>query len=142
MSDKAYKEVTILLVEDDDIDAKAVQRAFTKLRIANSMHRAKDGIEALEYLENGVVRHPFIILLDLNMPRMGGLEFLSQIRSDKRWSDCVVFILTTSKADEDVLQAYQQHIAGYIVKENLQQGFDELVKLLDHYWRVVELPSR
>ena len=133
-----YTDATILLVEDDDIDAMIVQRAFKKLRIINPIVRAKDGIVALDLLRNASVSRPYIILLDLNMPRMGGLEMLKELRSDEVLKNNVVFVLTTSKDDEDKFAAYSQNIAGYILKENLQDGFDELVKLLDHYWRIVD----
>ena len=83
-----------------------------------------------------------MILLDLNMPRMGGLELLNTLRNDPSLETSVVFVLTTSKDDEDKLAAYKQHIAGYIVKEKLDDGFEDLVKLLDHYWRLVELPVK
>jgi CheY-like chemotaxis protein len=142
MSNTNYKHVTILLVEDDDIDAKIVQRAFTKLKIANPIVRAKDGIIALDLLRSNSVPSPYIILLDLNMPRMGGLELLSELRSDDSISNSVIFVLTTSKADEDKMAAYGKNIAGYILKEKLQDNFDDLVQLLDHYWRIVELPGR
>lgn len=141
MSNATYKHATILLVEDDDVDAKMVVRAFTKLRIANPIVRAKDGVSALELLRDNTVTRPYIILLDLNMPRMGGLEFLEQLRNDPVLNSSIVFVLTTSKDDEDKGAAYNQNIAGYIIKEKLQNGFDELVKLLDCYWRIVELPE-
>tara|TARA_R110002012_G_scaffold81537_2_gene206380 strand:+ start:803 stop:1231 length:429 start_codon:yes stop_codon:yes gene_type:complete len=142
MSDINYKHVTILLVEDDDVDAKSVKRAFQKLKIINPIVRAKDGVIALELLKEGTVSKPYIMLLDLNMPRMGGLELLTELRKDEDLKNSIVFVLTTSKDDEDKLAAYDQNIAGYIVKEKLQHGFDELVKLLNHYWRLVELPDR
>lgn len=137
-----YKPASILLVEDDDIDAMSVTRAFARMKIANPIIRAKDGVEALEILHHGDIEHPYLILLDLNMPRMGGLELLKKLRSDTSLETSVVFVLTTSKDDEDKLAAYKQHIAGYIIKENLDTGFDELVKMLDHYWRLVELPIK
>lgn len=141
MSNVTYKQAAILLVEDDNVDAKIVVRAFTKLRIANPIIRAKDGVMALELLRDGSVSRPYIILLDLNMPKMGGIEFLDELRRDAMLSSSVVFVLTTSKDDEDKMAAYNHNIAGYIVKEKLQNGFDELVKLLDCYWRIVELPE-
>lgn len=142
MSNTDYKHATILLVEDDDIDAKIVERAFIKLRIANPIIRAKDGIIALDLLRNSTVTRPYIILLDLNMPRMGGLEMLEELRDDEHLRDSVVFVLTTSKDDEDKTAAYAKNIAGYILKEKLQNNFDDLIQLLDHYWRIVELPSK
>jgi CheY-like chemotaxis protein len=141
MSKVNYKHATILLVEDDDVDAKIVERAFNQLRIANTIIRAKNGIMALALLREGTVKRPYIILLDLNMPKMGGLEMLEELRSDKGLSNSIVFVLTTSKDDEDKVAAYNKNIAGYILKEKLQDGFDELVKLLDCYWRIVELPD-
>jgi CheY-like chemotaxis protein len=141
MSKVNYKNATILLVEDDDIDAMSVERAFKKLKIINPIIRAKDGAIALELLRSGSVPKPYLMLLDLNMPRMGGLELLAELRKDEELRNSVVFVLTTSKDDEDKFAAYNQNIAGYIVKEKLQHGFDELVKLLDHYWRIVELPD-
>ena len=142
MDELNYKPAAILLVEDDDIDALRVIRAFSRLKIANPIVRAKDGIEALEILKNQEIEHPYLILLDLNMPRMGGLELLNTLRNDPSLETSVVFVLTTSKDDEDKLAAYKQHIAGYIVKEKLDDGFEDLVKLLDHYWRLVELPAK
>ena len=142
MSNVNYKHATILLVEDDDIDAKIVERAFNKLRIVNPIIRAKDGVMALELLRDGTVQLPFIILLDLNMPKMGGLEMLEELRGDKNLSNSIVFVLTTSKDDEDKVAAYNKNIAGYILKEKLQNGFEDLVMLLDSYWRIVELPER
>jgi CheY-like chemotaxis protein len=133
---------SILLVEDDDIDAMSVERAFKRMQVANSVVRAKDGIEALKILRDGDMRRPYLVLLDLNMPRMGGLELLEIIRNDAKLSSNVVFVLTTSKDDEDKLAAYEQHVAGYIVKESLDKGFDPLVSMLDHYWKLVELPTK
>jgi CheY-like chemotaxis protein len=141
MSNNKYRAASILLIEDDDVDAMGVERAFKKLRIGNPIIRAKDGVDAFDILARGEVKKPFIILLDLNLPRMGGIEFLANLREDEKWEDTVVFILTTSKDDEDKYAAYKQHVAGYIVKEKLDSGFDSLIELLDHYWRIVELPD-
>ncbi|MEH6443470.1 MAG: response regulator [Oceanospirillaceae bacterium] len=141
MNNTNYKHATILLVEDDDIDAKIVERAFSKLRIANPIIRAKNGIAALELLRDGTVSRPYIILLDLNMPRMGGLEMLEELRADNDLKDSLVFVLTTSKDDEDKIAAYNKNIAGYILKEKLQHNFEDLIQLLDYYWRIVELPG-
>jgi len=140
MSDINYKPVSILLVEDDDIDAMGVERALKKWKLANPLHRARNGLEALQMLRSQQVRYPYLILLDLNMPQMNGIEMLRELRSDDDLSSTVVFVLTTSKDDEDKVAAYNEHIAGYIVKSNVGRGFEELLKLLDHYWRLVELP--
>lgn len=140
MNNRKFKPASILLVEDDDIDAMSVQRAFQRMKIANPIVRAKDGIEALDILLKGGIEQPYLILLDLNMPRMGGLELLDTIRNNSQLELSVVFVLTTSKDDEDKIKAYKHHVAGYIVKEKLDEGFEQLVKMLDHYWRLVELP--
>jgi CheY-like chemotaxis protein len=145
------KEVTntqplnIFLVEDDDGDAKAVIRAFEKAKVANPIVRAHDGKEALEALrgENGHSKppSPYILLLDLNMPRMDGIQFLQEIRQDPELKKSVVFILTTSKSDRDKAEAYNLNVAGYIVKETAGQDFLKLINMIDNYWRLVELPS-
>lgn len=139
---KNYNEVSILLVEDDDVDAKAVIRGLNKLKLANPIHRTKNGLEALELLRDSrKVRKPYIILLDLNMPIMGGLEFLREIRKDDQLTSAVVFVLTTSDTDEDRVAAYNENIAGYIVKSEIKEGFEKVLQMLDHYWRVVLLPT-
>jgi CheY-like chemotaxis protein len=135
------KPVTLLLVEDDDIDAMGVERALKRRRIVNPLFRARDGVEALELLRSGAVARPYMILLDLNMPRMGGLEFIAEVRQDPRLSNSVVFVLTTSKSDEDLSAAYRSHVAGYIVKSEIGDSFGNLVQMLDAYWQIVELPK-
>ncbi len=135
------KPVNLVLVEDDDIDAMGVERALKRRRIVNPLFRARDGIEALELLRSGAVSRPHMILLDLNMPRMGGLEFINELRDDPQLSNSVVFVLTTSKSDEDLSAAYRSHVAGYIVKSEIGDSFGSLVQLLDAYWQIVELPK-
>ncbi|PPD47737.1 MAG: two-component system response regulator [Methylotenera sp.] len=135
-----YKEVTLLVVDDDDIDAIALERALRKLRLLNTVHRARDGQEALDLLRACVIPAPYIILLDLNMPRMGGLEFLQVLRTDPLLTHAVVFVLTTSKSDEDLVAAYREHVAGYVLKQHMDRDFLEVIGLIEHYWRLVELP--
>lgn len=135
-----YKEVTLFIVDDDDIDAIALERALRKLRLLNTVIRARDGREALEMLRAGKISSPYIILLDLNMPRMNGLEFLEALRTDALLTHAVVFVLTTSKSDEDLVAAYRQHVAGYVFKQHMDRDFLEVVGLIEHYWRLVELP--
>jgi CheY-like chemotaxis protein len=138
------KPLNILLVEDDDGDAKALQRAFRSAKIANPMLRAVDGMEALEILRgtNGRDKPPFplLLLVDLNMPRMNGLQFVQALRQDDALRQLVVFILTTSKREEDKMAAYNLNVAGYILKATAGQDFLNLVNLVDCYWRMVELP--
>ena len=136
--------VNLLLVEDDEVDVQGLKRAFSKGRIANPITTARDGIEALEILRglNGRTKlpKPHLILLDLNMPRMNGIEFLEEIRGDEELKGTVVFMITTSKADEDKARAYGHNVAGYIVKQDPANTFMEAVSLLEHYWKVVEFP--
>ena len=141
MNNNRFKTVSILLVDDDDVDAMGIERALNKLRLANPFYRARDGIEGLEILRDKAIDQPYMLLLDLNMPRMSGIEMLKELRSDPQLSGTVVFVLTTSDDDQDKVAAYNEHIAGYIVKTKLDTGFDQLLQLLDHYWRLVELPS-
>jgi CheY-like chemotaxis protein len=140
-----HKEATFLLIEDDEVDVMHLERSFKKLKIANPMVVANDGIEALEVLrgENGHAKldTPYIILLDLNMPRMSGLEFLKEIRDDPALKQSVIFVLTTSNDDQDKTKAYDNHVAGYIVKSDAGESFLEALEMLDRYWRVVELPA-
>lgn len=138
------KTVHVLLVEDDLVDVEVVQRAFQKMKIANPLYVASDGIEALQVLRGTDGRQrlprPYLILLDLNMPRMNGLEFLQELRRDPELRDSVVFVLTTSKNEEDRVAAYHCNVAGYIVKSDVGNGFLKLVEMLQCYWRIVELP--
>lgn len=140
MTAQAYKDITIFLVDDDDIDFMAVQRSMKQLGLINPLMRAKDGVEALEMLADKRVKAPYLVLLDLNMPRMNGIEFLERLRSNGELALSVVFVLTTSAADEDKFAAYSHHVAGYVVKSSLQKGFINLFDMLEHYCEVVELP--
>tara|TARA_R110002073_G_scaffold165063_11_gene321511 strand:+ start:5264 stop:5743 length:480 start_codon:yes stop_codon:yes gene_type:complete len=133
--------VTLLLVEDDDVDAMSIERGFRKQRIANDIVRARDGIEALDLLRDDAVETPYIILLDLQMPRMNGLEFLEQLRNDPVLFNSVVFVLTTSPAEEDITASYRKYIAGYFVKDGAGDGFLNVVEMLQGYWKIVHLPS-
>ncbi|EKD26779.1 MAG: response regulator receiver protein [uncultured bacterium] len=139
------ESVSILVVEDDDVDVMAIERSFKKLKIGNPLYFAKDGIDAFDLLNgtNGKkpIGKPYIILLDLNMPRMDGFEFLKKIRAEVQFKSSIVFVLTTSKLDEDCVKAYNYNVAGYIVKSEAGQGFVDAVLMLEHYWRIVELPG-
>lgn len=138
--------IRILLVEDDDLDAEDVRRAFAHQRIANPITVVQDGIAALERLRgqdgSPPLERPYLILLDLNMPRMNGIEFLQELRSDPDIHDSIVFVLTTSDADRDKVAAYEQHIAGYIVKSQAGTEFVSIMGIVDHYWRYVEFPPK
>ena len=140
----AKKEVKLLLVEDDEVDVIGVKKALKQLRIANAVFHAYDGVEGLDYLRgtNGKEKldPPYIILLDLNMPRMGGIEFLKEIRKDADLRKAIVFVMTTSSDERDVYAAYDNNIAGYVVKSDAETTITKALSMLDHYWRIVELP--
>ena len=139
------RTVQLLHVEDDDLCIMGLVRAFKIAKIANPIRFAHDGIDALEMLRgiNGRERlpRPYLILLDLNMPRMGGVEFLKELRKDEDLKKSIVFIMTTSSADEDKVKVYNLGVAGYILKSNPANAFMEATALLDIYWRVVEFPA-
>jgi CheY-like chemotaxis protein len=137
---KLGDEVTLLLIEDDDIDVMTVERSFKKNRIANPIVRAHDGRDALEILQKKQINSPYVILLDLQMPRMNGIEFLEALRADKELAHSVVFILTTSKAEEDMIAGYEKNIAGYFLKDDSGDNFIDLINVLDSYWKVVHFP--
>lgn len=136
-------DIKILLVDDDDVDAEMVIRGFRKSRIANEIIVAEDGIEALEVLRaNGAdaFRKPYIVLLDLNMPRMSGFDFLEELRRDDLLKDSIVFVLTTSRADTDRARSYAKNVAGYLVKSDVGPSFKDAVQLLQSYWTIVTMP--
>ena len=138
------KTVTFLLVEDDDIDITALKRALKKAKFANPVRIARDGIEALDILrgtnDQERIESPYLILLDINMPRMNGIEFLKEMRADETLKSDIVFVLTTSSAEEDIVSAYNYNVAGYILKSNAAQSFQTAIDMLDSYWKVVEFP--
>jgi CheY-like chemotaxis protein len=137
-------KVNILLVDDDDVAAESVVRSLRKHTVDFPVTLARDGIEALEILRNPLpdlrIEKPYIILLDLNMPRMDGFEFLQEIRGDKQLHDSIVFVLTTSDADTDRTRAYHENIAGYMVKSSVGPQFAKLAALLENYRSTVALP--
>lgn len=137
----AYSDAAILLVEDDDVDAEGVSRALKKLNIANPLIRACNGSEGLALLNDATaIPRPYIILLDINMPCMNGLEMLGELRQCQELSSSVVFMLTTSNADKDKIAAYEHQVAGYIVKRQDGEGFARVLAMLDQYLHVVDLP--
>ena len=141
---KEPEKVNILLVEDDEVDAMAVQRAFSKHGIENPITVACDGVEALEYLrgENGKARfpRPYLILLDLNMPRMNGIEFLQELRSDPKLRSSLVYVLTTSDDDRDKTAAYNNVVAGYILKSEVGRDFLPLVGMIEKVSIAIHFP--
>lgn len=138
MSDRV---LNILLVEDDEVDVMNVRRAFERNNVSNPLFVAGNGIEALEILRNGTVpRERRLILLDLNMPRMNGIEFLQELRADPDLAATPVVVLTTSNDDQDKIDAYNLNVAGYILKPVTFSSFCERMTALDKYWTLVEMP--
>ena len=137
----SYRDATILLVEDDDIDAAGIARALKKLNMPNPLIRAHNGREGLALLDDvNAVPHPYIILLDINMPCMNGLEMLAKLRQGSTLATSIVFMLTTSNAERDKSIAYGHQVAGYIVKQQ-EDGFIRIIEMLDRYLHVVDLPT-
>ena len=135
------KALNILLVEDDEVDVMNVRRAFDRNRIANPLYVAPDGVEGLRMLRaNEVPRERRIILLDLNMPRMNGIEFLRQLRADQALAHTPVVVLTTSDDERDKINAYNLNVAGYLLKPVTFVNFVEVMAALNKYWTLVELP--
>lgn len=138
------KPINILLVEDDEVDVMNVKRAFSKNNLSNPIYHAGNGIEALETLrgENGrgPIPTPRIILLDLNMPKMGGIEFLQHLRADPSLKNISVFIMTTSNEEQDKVNAYNLNVAGYILKPLSMENFVSAVSILKNYWTLCEYP--
>ena len=140
----AEKTINILLIEDDEVDVMNVKRAVQKNNLTNPMYHAGNGIEALQLLRgvngNEPIPLPRIILLDLNMPRMGGIEFLHELRKDDHLKNISVFIMTTSNEDKDKVDAYNLNVAGYILKPLSMESFVSAVSILKNYWTLCEYP--
>ncbi|MBF2084998.1 response regulator [Thermoleptolyngbya sp. C42_A2020_037] len=138
--------INILLVEDDEADVMNVRRAFKKNNITNPLYVATNGIEALSMLRseggNPAIVPPTrrLILLDLNMPKMSGIEFLHELRTDPELRKTPVIVLTTSNQDKDRVEAYNLNVAGYILKPVTFTNFAETMATLNRYWMLCELP--
>lgn len=145
MSETVEKMINILLVEDDEVDVMNVKRAFKKSNISNPLFVAANGLEALAMLR-GEGEPPHLpatrrlILLDLNMPKMGGIEFLHELRADPVLRMTPVIVLTTSNQDRDRVEAYQLNVAGYILKPVTFTNFAEAMATLNKYWMLCEMP--
>jgi len=131
----------ILLVEDDEVDVLTVQRALRDLKVSNPLQVAGNGEEALEVLHDEEQPRPAIILLDLNMPRMNGIEFLQVAREDGCADGIPIVVLTTSRQDQDILTGFELRVAGYMVKPVDYRKFVEVMKAIDLYWTLSELPK-
>ena len=133
--------LNILLVEDDEVDVMNVRRAFERNNVSNPLYVAGNGLEALAMLRDGTVpRERRLILLDLNMPKMNGIEFLQALRADPDLASTPVVILTTSNDDQDKIDAYNLNVAGYLLKPVTFSNFCERMTTLNKYWTLVEMP--
>jgi CheY-like chemotaxis protein len=141
MAQAGEKMLNILLVEDDEVDVMNVRRAFKKNNICNPLWVAGNGLDALEMLRTGdMPRERRLVLLDLNMPRMNGIEFLRALRADPDLRAVPVVVLTTSDDERDRVEAYHLNVAGYILKPVTLMNFVEAMATLNKYWSLVELP--
>jgi CheY-like chemotaxis protein len=131
----------ILLVEDDTIDAMTVKRAFKELKVTNLLAHTLNGEDALEYLRHEKNECPCVILLDLNMPKMNGVEFLKIAKNDPALKKIPVVVLTTSNEERDIVESFKLGVAGYIVKPVDYRKFVEAIRTIDLYWTLSELPD-
>jgi CheY-like chemotaxis protein len=133
--------LNILLVDDDEVDVMTVKRTFSRANITNKLYVATDGIEALSLLRSdGIPPARRLVLLDLNMPRMSGIEVLREIRADPALQAITVVVLTTSNEDRDRVEAYQLNVAGYLLKPVTFHAFAEVMTTLNKYWTLMEMP--
>lgn len=136
-------QYNVLLVEDDDVDIMTVERSFNKANICNPLFKAKNGIEALDLLlgRNGKqqIQKPIIILLDLNMPQMGGLEFIQEKNKIPSLRNIPVVVLTSSSDEQDVCKSYEASVAGYMTKPVGMENFVEKMAALGKYWSLCEV---
>lgn len=131
----------ILVVDDDQIDAMTVKRALKDNEILNDVVIAENGELAIDYLQNEKMRRPCIILLDLNMPKMNGLEFLRIIKMDENIQSIPVIVLTTSRSEQDKMESFKLGIAGYMIKAVNYHEFVDIIRTIKDYWDVSELPE-
>lgn len=136
--------VNILMVDDDSLDVESFRRALSKNKIINPFVHASDGVEALEIIrgkhKEKEISKPFLVLMDINMPRMNGIECVRELRNDPETNDTVVFVMTTSSDERDLYEAYDLNVAGYMVKSDLGSNFIRSIEMLDKYFNAIVLP--
>lgn len=141
----AVEDIKVLLVEDNDVDAEALRRAFRKAELHNPLIRATTAREALAILRGDEghprLRRPFVMLVDLKLPGHSGIELLREVRRDPGLRDTVGFVLTTSRHPDDKAAAYDLHVAGYMVKDNVGQDLARVAQVLQSYWTAVDMPA-
>lgn len=132
----------ILLVEDDEVDAMTVRRALKQIRVPNALRQAEHGEAAIAYLSDDSQARPCLVLLDLNMPIMSGLEFLRVVKAHPDWRRIPVVVLTTSQEPQDKLESFDRSVAGYLIKPVDFGEFVETMRTIDGYWtRSEEAPA-
>jgi CheY-like chemotaxis protein len=131
----------ILLAEDDTVDAMTVKRALKELSVINPLMHRLNGEEALDYLRGNGNEKPCVILLDLNMPKMNGIEFLKVVKADSEFKKIPVIVLTTSKDDQDKVDSFELSVAGYIVKPVDYKKFVEAMRIINLYWSLSEISN-
>lgn len=134
-----HNNKTILLVEDDAVDAMTVRRAFKDLQINNHLHHAENGEQALSWLLDPATELPCLILLDMNMPRMNGTEFLREAKADACLRKIPVVVLTTSEEERDRTESFNLGVAGYMLKPVDYSQFIDVVRIIDLYWTLSKL---
>ena len=132
----------IMLIEDDSVDAMTVKRAMRELHVTNSLIHCLNGEEGLKYLTDPEAEKPFVILLDLNMPKMSGIEFLKAVKTYAELKPIPVVVLTTSKERQDVQASFELGAAGYMIKPVDYVKFMEVINTVMLYWRLSELPKQ
>lgn len=134
-------ERSILLIEDDIVDILTVKRALKDMNMSNPLIVKRNGLEALEYLKTLDTKEPMLILLDINMPKMNGIEFLREFRAIERLATIPVVVLTTSRDRYDRLASFKLHCSGYMIKPVAYSQFLESMKTIKKYWEMSEFPS-
>ena len=130
----------LLLVEDDQVDVMTIKRALKEIHVANPVIHMENGEDAINYLREPGNERPCIILLDLNMPVMSGLEFLQVVKNDEALRRFPVIVLTTSEEQQDKLNSFNLGVAGYMAKPVDYRQFVEVMRSIDLYWTISELP--
>ena len=136
------KPKPILLVEDDSVDAMTVKRAMRDLQVNHSVIHSVNGEEAMKYLTSPDMEKPFVILLDLNMPKMNGIEFLKVMKTHPELKTIPVIVLTTSKERRDILDSFEFGASGYMIKPVDYSKFVEILSRIMLYWSSNELPKQ
>jgi CheY-like chemotaxis protein len=138
---KTLRNTNILLVDDDTVDVMNLERAFARGKISNPVFVASNGLDALSLLRSpGFPKNRVLVLLDINMPKMNGMEFLRALRADPILSSTTVVVLTTSNEERDRVEAYKLNVAGYLLKPITSSSLVDLATTMNQYWSLMEMP--